>query len=147
MVARMSERLQAVVFVVVLGLAIAGLYAYIQVSQPPPVTASGVVRVSLLIDGAAWTISYGPVETWNNTAYSLLLEASTTLGFPVQAVHYSIPNGVFVTSINGTTNGQDGRYWQFWVDGTYPQVGADHVALADGDTVTWRFITNQGGNA
>ncbi|HLE54544.1 MAG TPA: DUF4430 domain-containing protein [Thermoplasmata archaeon] len=145
MVPRMSERLQAIVFVVVLAVAISGLYAYIQLSQPPPVTASGVEQVSLFIDGGTWTISYGPVETSNNTAYSLLLEASTRLGFPVQAVQYSIPNGVFVTSINGTTNGQDGRYWQFWVDGTYPQVGADHVALADGDTVTWRFTSDQGG--
>ncbi len=147
MVPKLSERVQAVLFVVVLAAAISGLYAYIQLSQPLPVTASGPVRVSLFIDGASWTITYGPLETWNNTAYSLLVEASTKLGFSLQAVHYEIPSGVFVTSINGTTNGQDGRYWQFWVDGAYPQVGADHVALAYGDTVAWRFTSDQGGTS
>lgn len=144
---RPSERTQAVVFVVLLAVAITGLYAYIQVSQPPPVAASGLMRLSLFIDGGTWTIAYEPVDTMNNTAFSLLVEASTKLGFPVQVVPYSIPSGVFVTSINGTTNGQDGKYWQYWVNGAYGQVSADHVALEDGDAVTWRFTTDQGGSA
>ncbi len=147
MAGRMSEGLQAVVFLVVLGTAIGGLVAYIEVSQPAPVTASGPVRVSLFIDGGTWTVSYGPVDTWNNTAYSLLTEASTRLGFPVQAVLYSVPSGVFVTAINGTTNGQDGKWWQYWVDGAYATIGADHYALKTGDTVLWRFSNDQGGSA
>jgi hypothetical protein len=147
MALRLSERVQAVIFVVVLAAAIAGLYAYIQVSQPPPVAASGLIRVSLLIDGGTWTIAYGPVETMNNTAFSLLEEASTKLGFPVQVIRYSIPSGVFVTSINGTTNGQGGKYWQYWVDGAYGETAADHHALKAGDSVTWRFTADQGGNA
>lgn len=145
MVVSLSERLQAVVFVVVLAAAIGGLYAYIQLTMPPPVTPRGIVRASLLVDGGAWTISYGPVDTANGTAYGLLIEASAKLGFPVQAIHYSIPDAVFVTSINGTTNGQDGRYWQYWVNGVYPGVGADHFALSDGGAVLWRFTTDQGG--
>jgi len=147
MVRRMSERAQAVIFVAVLAVAITGLYAYIQVSQPPPVAASGLVRVSLFIDGGSWTIAYGPVDTMNNTVFSLLVEASTKLGFLVQVVHYSIPSGVFVTSINGTANGQGGGYWQYWVNGAYGQTAADHFPLKNGDTVTWRFTTDQGGSA
>ncbi len=144
---RLSERAQAVAFVVVLAGTLTGLYAYIQVTQPPPVAASGLVRVSVWIDGGTWTIAYGPVETMNNTAFSLLMEASAKLGFPVQVVHYSIPSGVFVTSINGTTNGQGGRYWQYWVEGAYGETAADHFALKNGDALTWRFTTDQGGSA
>lgn len=147
MVRRLSERTQAVVFVVAVAVAITGLYGYIQVSQPRPVAASGLIRASLAIDGGAWTIAYTPNETLNNTAYSILVEASARLGFPVQATHWSIPDAMFVTSINGTTNGQEGRYWQFWVNGVYGATSADHAALKDGDAVLWRFTTDQGGRA
>ncbi len=147
MLPSLSERAQAVVLLVVLGVAIAGLYGYIEATQAASVPPKGVTSVSLVVEGVTWTIRYGPVTTTNNTAFGILKEASQRLGFPVNAIHYDLPSAEFVTAINGTTNGQGGLFWQYWVDGVYGNVGADHFALSNGDQVLWRFTTDQGGAA
>lgn len=135
------------IFLVVVGVAIAGLYGWIQVSQPPPVRATGVTGVSLVVNGAGWSIHYGPVTTTNNTAFGILVEAARRLGFSVQWINYTLPAGVFIISINGSANGQGGGFWQYWVDGAYGDVAADHAPLTDGATVTWAFVADQGGTS
>jgi len=85
------------------------------------------------------------VATTNNTAFAILREASVALGFSLTYVPYEIPKGVFVTGINGSANGDGGRYWQYWVDGTYGTVAADHQALRDGAVVLWTFSIPSGG--
>lgn len=145
MAPRLSERQQAIVFVAILIAAIAGLYATTQLIQPVPVQASAVHQVHLEVEGGSWSIAYAPLATMNNTALGLLLEASAKQGFPVAYVWYQIPQGVFVTAINGSVNGEGGRYWQYWVNGVYGDVAADHKALHDDDLVVWSFSSSQGG--
>ncbi len=145
MLPKLSERAQAILLVVIIGGSIAGLYGYIEATQPMPVQAASVTDVSLVVEGANWTIRYGPVTTANNTAYGILVEASQRLHFSVDAMHYEVPSAVFVTAINGTANGQGGFFWQYWVDGVYGNVGADHYALASGAQVLWRFTMDQEG--
>lgn len=146
MALRVSERVQAVVFVAILVTAIAGLYAVAQRSQPPPVPAAEVRLVSLEVAGDGWSMHYRPPVTVNNTAFGILREASATLAFSLTYQLYEVPQGVFVTEINGSANGEGGRYWQYWVNGTYQNVAADHRALQEGDTVLWRFsIPQEGG--
>ncbi len=127
MVRRLSERQQAVLFAAILLAAIAGVYAMTEVLQP------------LDVRGAGWSIHYAPAATMNNTAYGILSEASARLGFSLDHVTFQIPEGVFVTAINGSVNGEGGRYWQYWVNGVYGDVAADHKALNDGDVVLWSF--------
>ncbi len=141
---RIPERTQAVIFLVVLGVAIAGLYGWIQASQAPPVQAKGVTGVSLTVSGPNWTLRYGPATTANNTAFGILLEAAQRLHFSLQWVNYSVPSGVFVTAINGTPNGQGGMSWQYWVSGVYGDRAANLYGLQNGDAVAWRFTTDQG---
>ena len=145
MVRRLSERAQAVAFVALLVAAIAGLYATAQVMQPAAVPVVAVHSPRLEIAGSGWTIQYAPNRTTNNTAFGLLMEASAVLAFPVQYQMYEIPKGVFVLGINGSTNGDGGRYWQYWVNGVYGVVAADHQGLRDGDSVTWRYLVPQEG--
>ncbi len=135
----LSEREQAIVFVASLIVAIAVLYAAIQSVQPAPVQASLVRGVHLEIEGSGWTIRYDPLATMNNTAFSLLIEASYALGFSVQSIPFQMPQGMFVTAINGTANGEGGRYWQYWVNGVFEHIASDRLALHDGDVVVWGF--------
>jgi len=141
---RMSEKQQAILFAAVLIAAIAGLYATTLLLQPVPVQASEVHFARLDVEGVGWSIQYAPVTTNNNTAFGLLLEASAKLAFPVAYVWYQIPQGVFVTAINGSVNGE-GRYWLYQVNGVYPNIAADHRALHDDDVVRWSFSTAQEG--
>ncbi len=142
---RLSERTQAVIFLVVLGVAIAGLYGWAQASQAPPVHPEVVIGVSLLIDSGSWAIRYGPVTTTNNTAFGLLLEASARLHFPVVYQNYSLPQGVFVIAINGTANTAAGPGWQYWVGSRYGDRAANLFPVSSDSNVTWRFTADQGG--
>jgi len=142
---KLSERQQAFAFAAILITAIAGLYATTQLLQPVPVQASAVRFVRLDVEGVGWSIQYAPVTTNNNTAFGLLLEASAKLAFPVAYVWYQIPQGVFVTAINGSVNGEGNRNWLYQVNGVYPNIAADHRALNDDDVVRWIFSTSQEG--
>lgn len=141
---RLSERAQAVLFLVVLAVAIAGLYGWAQASQPRAVPPGPVDGVRLLIDAGAWSIRYGPVNTTSNTVFLLLLEASQRLGFGVVWQNYTLPTQVFVTSINGTANTAAGPGWQYWVGTFYGDRAANLFPLSSGSNVTWRYVTAQG---
>ncbi|TLZ76765.1 MAG: DUF4430 domain-containing protein [Methanobacteriota archaeon] len=136
---RLTERAQAVLFAAVLMTAIAGLTGTAILLQPAPVSVHAVGSVRLDVEGAGWSIRYTPTATNNNTVFGLLLEASAKFGFTVAYITYQIPQGVFVTAINGSMNGDGGRYWQYWVNGAYGTVAADHAALHDHDVVLWNF--------
>lgn len=47
--------------------------------------------------------------------------------------------GVFIESINGIKNGDDGKSWLYYVNGILGDVSADKKVLKDGDAVEWRF--------
>src|SRR3989442_3874070 len=132
----MSEKQQAILFAAVLIAAIAGLYATTLLLQPVPVQASAVHFVRLDVEGVGWSIQYAPVTTNNNTAFGLLLEASAQLAFPVTYVWYQIPQGVFVTAINGSAN-VEGRNLPYQVNGVYPHISSDHRPVDVDDFVRW----------
>jgi len=142
----MSERRQAILFSAVVVVAIAGLYAATQMVEPASVLSQVVHVVHLQIDGPGWTIRYNPSATVNNTAFAILIEAGREVGFRVAYVPYELPKGMFVTAINGTSNGGSGGLsWQFWVNGAYGMVASDHRALNDNDVVVWAFTASQEG--
>ena len=47
--------------------------------------------------------------------------------------------GVLVESLGGMSNGTNAKYWQYKVNGTMPQIGADQYKLKAGDSVEWYF--------
>ena len=47
--------------------------------------------------------------------------------------------GVFIESINGIKNGDEGMYWQYYINDKLGDVAADKKNIEDGDVVEWRF--------
>jgi len=47
--------------------------------------------------------------------------------------------GSLVTKIGEQANGQDNKYWQYYVNGEQVQVGAAQYQLKSGDNVEWKF--------
>ena len=139
MVRRPSERVQALAFVAVLIVAIAGLYASVQRMQPASVPSALVRDAALDVRGNGWSVAYRAFATVNNTVFGLLLEASAALRFSVQYQVYQLPQGVLVTAINGTSNGEHGRFWQYWVNGQCGTVAADRQPIGSSDRVLWNF--------
>jgi hypothetical protein len=98
------------------------------------------LNVSLIItkeDG--WRIEYLDVNTKNNTVFSLLKECSEKLNFPVKHIFWHGYDSVFIKSINGTDNGEDGMWWQYYVNDVYGEIGCDRKEIFEGDIVEWRF--------
>ena len=136
-----TERRKAVAFVAIVVVAIVALFWAAAVLYEPNLSSSpGTISVGMRMEGSTWVLWYNATATANTTAFVFLLEASAARGFAVTWTSYGPPlSAVLVVSINGDANGQDGRYWQFWVDGRYSGVGADHAVLRNGAFVEWRF--------
>ncbi len=47
--------------------------------------------------------------------------------------------GVFVESIGKVKNGDNGKYWQYYVNDVLGDVAADKKILKEGDEVEWKF--------
>lgn len=106
-----------------------------------------VDNVSMEIIAPGWNIAYRNVTTMNVTVASFLLEWAHRYNFSVKANYWQGYDSLFVKSINNIENGEDGNYWQYYVNGEYAQVGCSLYHLHDNDVVEWRFESPVGREA
>jgi plasmid maintenance system killer protein len=63
--------------------------------------------------------------------------------FAEQELEFSSQNysglGQLITRIGDKKSGDEGKYWQFWVNGEYSIVGASAYIAEDGDIIKWKF--------
>ena len=132
-------------FVTALAVSVTGLlWAGQTLNQVEIAGIRGVTDVHMRLEGSAWVLWYNATASPNVTAFAFLREAADARGLNVTWSEWAPPlSAVFVESIAGDVNGAGGRYWQFWVDGRYANVGADHAVLHDGAFVEWRFVSAQ----
>ncbi len=98
--------------------------------------------VSLRIIGPTWTIEYLGITTSNTTVAALLFECAEYHEIPIEKYYWEGYQSYLIESINNTPNGKDGKYWQFYINDQYADVGCSNYFLDDGDTVEWRFISS-----
>ncbi|TAL19235.1 DUF4430 domain-containing protein [Patescibacteria group bacterium] len=48
--------------------------------------------------------------------------------------------GVMVEQIGNKKNGDEGKYWMFWMNNRLAEVAADRQSVAVGDVIEWKFI-------
>ncbi len=48
--------------------------------------------------------------------------------------------GMLVTKIGDKENGDNERYWQYWVNGKYAMVGVSFYGVRASDIIEWRFV-------
>lgn len=131
---------------VILGL-VAGLligWSY----QPLPVSApTGTIpgadhqTVSLMLDyGSGLVKSYNGIKVQpGQTVLDIMREKTTAENISFESKEYS-GMGTLITSINGRTNGDRKNYWQYWVNNSKPNVGADAYKLQGGELIEWKFM-------
>lgn len=105
-----------------------------------------VTNVSMKIISPGWTISYMNVNTNNATVANLLFECADHYNFDVETEYWTGYDSFFIESINGTKNGEDNRYWQYYVNGEYADAGCSRYVLNDNDVVEWRFESSAWGS-
>jgi len=82
-------------------------------------------------------ISYSTSKN-SSTVFDALTEYGKANNIEIKS---SIDNryGVFVESIGGIKNGDEGKYWQYYINNTLGDVAADKKAIGKNDVVEWRF--------
>lgn len=100
---------------------------------------SDQTSVRMVINGDGWTIKDNLIAYKGDTAYSILERCSEENGFTVDAVYYAQFDSTLINSINNAVGGTNGKYWQYYVNGELPNVGADKYLLANGDSLLWSF--------
>ncbi len=107
----------------------------------PAVAEEQASEVSVMIDdGQEKIITLPPskIEA-NDTVFSVLQRLDTEREDVSIATQSFASLGTLVTAINDVKNGSSDKYWQYWVNNQYAQVGADQQAVAGGDVIMWKF--------
>ena len=100
-------------------------------------------EVSLLVNNGELIKSYASVPLPNPPTVLGLLETVGEQERFTTEVDRSSSMGAFVKKIGDKVNGQNQMYWQYYVNGSQPQVAADKFILQGGETVLWTFSASE----
>lgn len=71
------------------------------------------------------------------TAFDLLKIAAASSNITLKFTEYEI--GVFIEQIGDQKNGDNNKYWLYYIDDQMPMVAADKQLISPSDTISFRF--------
>ena len=98
-----------------------------------------IVNVTLKIDYSNDIIDTYNIKMSNPTVYSVLIKASNDYDFSVGTKYYDQYQSHYIFSINSVVEGENNKFWQYYINGNYGTVGADLQTLKDNDFIEWKF--------
>jgi hypothetical protein len=98
-----------------------------------------VHNVTIEIITPTWSANYSTINTSNVTVGDLLFECCHHFNISIYKDYWSGYDSFFITHIGTYSNGDDERYWQYYVNDLYADVGCSKYILEDNDSVCWRF--------
>mgnify|MGYP000480565113 CR=1 FL=1 len=109
--------------------------------RPASVDDFGVVRV--MVDDGDGIKTFSGVPVVGETALDFLENM-----FEAEGVDFGTKEfpgiGVLVELIGDKSNGEDGKYWQYWVNGAFASVGVHALELRPRDIMLWQFAKDHG---
>ncbi|MAF14272.1 MAG: hypothetical protein CMI53_05300 [Parcubacteria group bacterium] len=104
------------------------------------------ITVSLMFD-----FGDGEVRTFNDVVLSknatmleLLEKVTTDNDLEFRITDYGGGLGALIESINNySSDARNNRYWHFWVNNVYSDIGASNYILENSDVVEWKYTLNQ----
>jgi len=96
-------------------------------------------KVMLIIDGGE-ELSFKAIETGfkeGMTVFNLLSDETEKLNLTLKFKTYDI--GVFIQAIGDKENGENGKYWLYYINGEMSQLAAEKQLLNMGDKVEFKF--------
>jgi hypothetical protein len=94
------------------------------------------VTVDISADfGSGYTKEWKGVKVPKDaTIFDVMKSSGMKFDYNIQSL------GVFVTSIEGLAeNRSTGKYWQYWINGDYSQLGISNIKVAQGMKVEWKY--------
>lgn len=137
----MKKVLYAVGIVLALCIGIIGGYSY-GVRQEPTVLGNDVQQsASIMFDfGDGRVKTYTAKFQFQDTAAFALtsqIARENSLAFDFKKYEGM---GTLITQIGDKKNGENNKYWQYWVNNESPQIGADKYIVKAGSVIEWKFI-------
>jgi hypothetical protein len=71
------------------------------------------------------------------SAFDFLREKMKGADVSLETQEYDL--GIFIQAIGDEKNGDDGKYWLYYINGQMPQISADNYLLKAGDKVDFKF--------
>ena len=106
-------------------------------AQNPPETTFQQPEITLSINNGESVKNFQAGFQQEMTAFDLLKEGAKKLNLDLKTKTYDI--GIFIELIGDKENGQDGKYWFYYVNGELAQVAADKKEIKPGDKVEFKF--------
>lgn len=95
-------------------------------------------EVILIIDNGEESVKIFETEFKEGiTAFDLLKNKTEELNLVLKSKTYDF--GVLIEAIGEKENGEDGKYWLYYVNGEMPMVSADKKQINPGDKVEFKF--------
>jgi hypothetical protein len=94
--------------------------------------------VLVTVQGSDWTLSDHVMAYQGETAFSLVKRFASSHQLAFNATYYASFDAWLVNGI-GPDAGHDSTYWQYYVNGVLPMVGADHCPVSNGQSLVWSF--------
>jgi len=137
---------------IIIGMAIvvaAGWLVFFNTSLQPAVEQTGnnnIVNAPAAAENSATLlINYGDKEdnfqvsfNENATAFDVLKNKAEEAGLNLKTKIYE-GMGVLIEAIGEKENGQDGKYWLYYVNEEMPMVSADQLKIKPGDKIEFKF--------
>jgi hypothetical protein len=98
-----------------------------------------IINVNLSIDYGNDMIDSYTLKISNANVYNVLIKASEEHDFSVKAKYYDQFQSHYIYSINSVEEGENNKFWQYYINGNYGSVGADLQPVKDNDFIEWKY--------
>lgn len=123
-----------------------GIWPKVPISEGVPQSGENLMRLSIMLD-----YGNGKIETYtdltatkNETVFGLLKQITEKNKIELKYKDYGGDMGVFVESIGGAGVDPSGKkWWQYWVNNKYSQVGMSSYRIHSGDVIALKFAQGQ----
>ena len=126
------------------GLLIFGMLGLVYINSNEDMPESGI-PITVIVDmGDGNVYTFTDLELAEATPMGALDSVYTeNASLEADVIYYPLYDSYLVETIGDRTNGDDGMYWAFYVNGEMPMESADTYVLSEGDTVKWAFEVPQ----
>lgn len=146
----LMKRKRVVAAVILFALGVIVGWAWPRVT-PQPAPAAGrdaaqpTTTASVLVDfddGRVTTYADIPIAT-GDSVWQLMGTLQRTRSLAIESKDFGGELGVLVTGIGGVANDTaSNRYWHYWVNQRFAQIGVSAYRLRPGDQVMWKYTSD-----
>jgi len=97
------------------------------------------ITATIIIDFGNETTKTYEIKTTNATAYGFLIEAAKIGEYDVKTTYYGIYDSLLIESISNIENGQNNKYWIYYINSESGSIAADKQIIENNDIIEWRF--------